>query len=221
MASLLASPMFWSTLPLALCSVVAAALIADRLIAMARTGRLDAATRQRIDRALDDGAPGRALDALTAERPFFARSAHTLAHMAAAPKALRDEATSVALGEDLARLTRRRSGLVTLAALAPMLGLLGTVVGMMEAFRALEALDGPVEPAVVAGGLWQALITTGIGLSIAVPCLLVSAWVRSWAGAQGAAAAALLTRVSIALEARELRVDQPADRPVAAPGGRP
>ena len=63
------------------------------------------------------------------------------------------------------------AGLRTLeliAYIAPLLGLLGTVVGMIEAFRSLDAA-GPGQPGTLAEGIWEALLTTAAGLSVAIP----------------------------------------------------
>jgi biopolymer transport protein ExbB len=56
-----------------------------------------------------------------------------------------------------------------IAAVAPLLGLLGTVLGMIEAFRALELAGGAATAAVLAGGVWTALVTTAMGLVVAIP----------------------------------------------------
>lgn len=53
--------------------------------------------------------------------------------------------------------------------LAPLLGLLGTVLGMIEAFRGLEAQGMSADSGVLAGGIWEALLTTAVGLSVAIP----------------------------------------------------
>ena len=63
-------------------------------------------------------------------------------------------------------------GLATMAALAPLLGLLGTVIGMIRAFMVIEGHGSNVSPALLAGGIWEALLTTAAGLSIAIPCLM-------------------------------------------------
>jgi len=55
--------------------------------------------------------------------------------------------------------------------LAPLLGLLGTTLGMIEAFRELEAAGNRVDPSVLSGGIWEALLTTAAGLSVAVPAI--------------------------------------------------
>lgn len=56
--------------------------------------------------------------------------------------------------------------------LAPLVGLLGTVLGMIEAFQALQAAGDRVEPSILSGGIWQALLTTAAGLVIAIPAVI-------------------------------------------------
>jgi biopolymer transport protein ExbB len=59
---------------------------------------------------------------------------------------------------------------------APLLGLFGTVLGMIDAFRALQSAGAEADPAVLAGGIWVALLTTAVGLAIAIPAALVLYW---------------------------------------------
>lgn len=63
--------------------------------------------------------------------------------------------------------------LEVIATLAPLLGLFGTVLGMIEAFKAMEAAGSQVDPAVLSGGIWQALLTTAVGLAVAIPVSLI------------------------------------------------
>lgn len=62
------------------------------------------------------------------------------------------------------------------ANLAPLLGLFGTVLGMIEAFRAMEAAGSQVNPAILSGGIWQALLTTAVGLAVAIPVSMAHSW---------------------------------------------
>ena len=62
-------------------------------------------------------------------------------------------------------------GLEVIANLSPLLGLLGTVLGMIKAFVRLESAGTKVDPAILAGGIWEALLTTAFGLSVAIPAL--------------------------------------------------
>ena len=68
--------------------------------------------------------------------------------------------------------------LEVIATLAPLLGLFGTVLGMIGAFQAMEAAGSQVNPAVLSGGIWQALLTTAVGLAVAIPCSLVHSWLE-------------------------------------------
>ena len=68
--------------------------------------------------------------------------------------------------------------LEVIASLAPLLGLFGTVLGMIEAFRQLEAAGNQVNPAILSGGIWQALLTTAVGLAVAIPVVAVLNWLE-------------------------------------------
>jgi len=63
-----------------------------------------------------------------------------------------------------------------IATLSPLLGLLGTVFGMIEAFKRLEAAGTAVDPAILSGGIWEALLTTAMGLSVAIPAVFILNW---------------------------------------------
>ncbi|HEX7025688.1 MAG TPA: MotA/TolQ/ExbB proton channel family protein, partial [Gammaproteobacteria bacterium] len=89
------------------------------------------------------------------------------------------------VGDELAReevqriagvqLFKLRGGLrviEVIASLSPLLGLLGTVLGMIAAFQQLEAAGSQVNPAVLSGGIWEALLTTAAGLVVAIPAII-------------------------------------------------
>ena len=88
---------------------------------------------------------------------------------------IRDEALRRArLG--LARQESHLRILEVIAMLAPLLGLFGTVLGMIEAFRAMESAGAQVNPAILSGGIWQALLTTAVGLAVAIPVSIAHSW---------------------------------------------
>ena len=66
--------------------------------------------------------------------------------------------------------------LEVIATVAPLLGLFGTVLGMIEAFRAMEAAGSQVDPSALSGGIWQALLTTAVGLGVAIPVSLIHSY---------------------------------------------
>jgi biopolymer transport protein ExbB len=56
---------------------------------------------------------------------------------------------------------------------APLLGLLGTIIGMIKAFMVIEQAGGQVDAQILAGGIWEAMLTTGVGLAVAIPVLFL------------------------------------------------
>lgn len=68
--------------------------------------------------------------------------------------------------------------LEVIANLAPLLGLFGTVLGMIGAFQAMEAAGSKVNPAVLSGGIWEALLTTAVGLAVAIPTVAILNWLE-------------------------------------------
>ena len=67
----------------------------------------------------------------------------------------------------------------SIAQLSPLLGLFGTVLGMIEAFRQLQGAGAAVDPSLLAGGIWVALMTTAVGLAVAMPTSLLLTWLES------------------------------------------
>lgn len=87
----------------------------------------------------------------------------------------REEVTRLALAE----LREARGGLRALelvASVAPLLGLFGTVLGMIDAFRVLEGAGAGADPSMLAGGIWQALLTTAAGMGVAIPAVVAATW---------------------------------------------
>lgn len=85
------------------------------------------------------------------------------------------EAIEDAGHQEIPRLEKNISLLATIAHIAPLLGLLGTVTGMVRAFQAIQektASFNPVSPGDLAGGIWEALLTTVAGLIVAIPTVV-------------------------------------------------
>ena len=90
---------------------------------------------------------------------------------------IREEVTRVAAGH-LRNLRAYFRGLEVIATLSPLIGLLGTVIGMIEAFQQLEAAGSRANPAILSGGIWVALLTTAAGLAVAIPTVAVLNWLE-------------------------------------------
>jgi biopolymer transport protein ExbB len=79
-----------------------------------------------------------------------------------------EEAIKNAGKKETYKLENRMDWLATVAGVAPLLGFLGTVTGMISAFMQIQSLQGNVNPSVLAGGIWEALITTAFGLFVGI-----------------------------------------------------
>jgi biopolymer transport protein ExbB len=94
-----------------------------------------------------------------------------------------------------AKLERGFRLLDMVAQLAPLLGLFGTVLGMIDAFQALQEAGAEVDPSVLAGGIWVALMTTAAGLAVSMPTALVLSWFEGRMSAERVMADRLITTV--------------------------
>ncbi len=89
--------------------------------------------------------------------------------------------------EEVERVARRQLGkaraglraLELIATIAPLLGLLGTVLGMIAAFQTLQAAGSRADPSALAGGIWEALLTTAAGMAVAIPASVALTWFES------------------------------------------
>jgi biopolymer transport protein ExbB len=82
-------------------------------------------------------------------------------------------------GREVTAMTRRLRPLFVITTVAPLLGLLGTVMGMINAFRALAFTTGVAKPQLLAGGISQALVTTAAGLVVAIPAQCAYFWLKA------------------------------------------
>ena len=88
------------------------------------------------------------------------------------------EALESAGRAEIFELEKYLGTLGTVAAVAPLLGFLGTVTGMIKAFMKIESLGGNVGPSVLAGGIWEALVTTAAGLIVGILAIIFYNYVQ-------------------------------------------
>lgn len=82
------------------------------------------------------------------------------------------EKLKVIISEQIRKLDQFLPTLEIISNISPLMGLLGTVIGMINSFNKLEIGGSLVDPALLAGGIWTALLTTAIGLVVAIPALV-------------------------------------------------
>ena len=163
-------------------SMLALAVVLYKLwqLSVAHVGR-HAALREAV-RMWDAGHRSDARDAL-------GRSQSYLAPIVSAAFDGGDKERLQAMAEErFVTLERGFRFLDSVAQLAPLLGLFGTVLGMIQAFQSLQEAGAQVDPSLLAGGIWVALLTTAVGLVVAMPTALVLAWFEGRMDAERVAA---------------------------------
>ena len=161
--------------PIILCSVIAFAIILERLHYL-RKARIDAvAFMNNIEGALKHNKIAEAVKICEDAPGPIARiiNAGILKHDR--PRQEIREAIEDAGHQEVPKLERYIKILATISRIAPLLGLLGTVIGMMKAFQAIQLKTislNPVAAGDMAGGIWQALTTTAAGLMVAIPAMV-------------------------------------------------
>jgi len=162
-------PIMW---PILLCSVVAFAIVIERLIRL-RQEQIDTKSfMEQISKSLKRNKVMEALDLCDRTGGPIAAilKAGVLKHDRARTEIR--EAIEDASVHEVPRLERNLPVLATVAHVAPLLGLLGTVTGLVQAFQVIESKAtalNPVNPGDLAGGIWEALLTTVFGLCVAIP----------------------------------------------------
>jgi len=88
---------------------------------------------------------------------------------------IREDAEGAAL-QEFSELKSNLRVIEATSQMAPLLGLFGTVIGMIEAFQTLQSAGSDADPAALAGGIWVALLTTAVGLAVAIPASFILHW---------------------------------------------
>lgn len=161
----------WVMWPLLACSVLAVAIFLERFVILFRTSLDLPGFLERLRPHFQAASWPESLSHLARGNRPFAEVAGAYLRNRTAPRELRDEIVGRVASEQLVRLGRRLPILATIGNLAPMLGLLGTVTGLVTAFWQIEVKSGQVQPADLASGIWEALLTTVFGLVIAIPTI--------------------------------------------------
>ena len=163
-------------------SVLTLAIILWKIWCLFRAGAWAGA---RTETALGDWCNGRrdrAMEVLAGRRGIRSQLAHAAMCNRRSELFSDDEAREETTRVAKALLRDSRAGLRPLeliATIAPLIGLLGTVLGMIAAFQALQDSGNQADPAVLAGGIWEALLTTAAGMAVAIPASMALSWFES------------------------------------------
>ena len=167
----------WLMVPILLCSVISMAIVAERFWTLQRRRIAPEDLVVQVWQWARSGT-------LSAERIRLLRKGSPLGRILAAGLANQDRDREVMKEsiEDVGRhvvheLERYLNALGTIASITPLLGLLGTVIGMIKVFAVITT-QGVGDPGVLANGISEALITTAAGLTVAIPSLMFHRFFR-------------------------------------------
>lgn len=158
------------------CSVVAVFIVAERLLTFRQLRLRDPQILTKLHNFAGQGAFAQAINAARSEvHPVVMVLVHTLSRCKSFPRNTRDNlerSISTVASKEVRSLERYLPTLHLISHIAPLLGLLGTVTGMIRAFQVIESQGGTVNAGLLAGGIWEAMLTTVFGLSVAIPALV-------------------------------------------------
>ncbi len=173
-------PMMWM---IALLSVASLALILWKALHLYRMGVFGGGRRSAEAIALwqrgDISAAIAAVAGRNRARAIVVHSAMVAAQDGSLVQADAEAETERVARNILAQARKGLRGLELAAAIGPLLGLLGTVTGMIAAFQGLQAAGSRADTATLAGGIWEALLTTAAGMGVAIPAMIALAWFDS------------------------------------------
>jgi biopolymer transport protein ExbB len=155
-------------IPLFILSVLAIYVIAERWRKLENSKMDVAAMLNNIESLLKSGSQQRAIQYCEEFDKPLARILKSGIKRLGRPIRDIEEAIRNAGKKEIYHLEKRMNWLATIAGVAPLIGFTGTVTGMIRAFMDIQSLQGNVNPSVLAGGIWEALITTAAGLIVGI-----------------------------------------------------
>jgi biopolymer transport protein ExbB len=179
---------------LVVCSIACLAFIIENLLSIRRRVLMPAGLAENVQQALADGDPTRAETACKRAPSFLGTVIQSGLHESRQGSDAIEKAMEETAQDQNARLHRKLEHLNLVSSVGPMLGLLGTVWGMVVAFQRVAETHGRADPGQLAGGIYQALYTTVIGLLIAIPGLTCYGILRNRVDALSAEASRLAER---------------------------
>ena len=160
----------WVAWPLGICSVLALAIILERLFVLARLKHLEDRAFMILQLAIEKGDDGMLRDPQIAAAPITQIMAGLVPMRGASEESIA-QAAELSLALQRLRLRQYLGSLATIGSITPFIGLFGTVLGVMQAFQAMGQ-SGGLNGELMATGIYLALATTALGLIIAIPTVI-------------------------------------------------
>jgi len=162
--------------PIILCSVVGLAVSIQKIIQLVLMPTGSDQLMRSVKVNMSQGRPVEAMQAAKAAKGPVAGLARAAVSNYGRPYNEIKDAIEMAGREEVHAMERKMNVLDGIVTLAPLLGLLGTVTGLIKNFQVLSAFAGLTTPAQLSGGIAEAMITTAAGLIVAAPLMLVYSW---------------------------------------------
>lgn len=158
-------------------SVIALFIIIERCLAFRQLRIKDARLLHRLRKRATEGSYTEAMALVREEsHPLAIAMTPVLSRLAGPQRATRavlEKAIAHVAAREVRQMERFLPTLFLISSVTPLLGLFGTVTGMIKAFQAIQHLGGKVNASVLAGGIWEAMLTTALGLGVAIPAMVV------------------------------------------------
>ncbi|MBF0450441.1 MAG: MotA/TolQ/ExbB proton channel family protein [Candidatus Magnetomorum sp.] len=162
--------------PILLCSVFTLAIFAERLIRFALMRSRGSGLAEKVAELLKNGNEQKAFSLARDSHSPMGRILVQAIEIKDGDRELLETVIINATDEEVRNLSAYTQALATIGNIAPLLGLLGTVIGMIKAFMVIQQMGGKVNAAVLAGGIWEAMLTTALGLAVALPTMVAHSY---------------------------------------------
>lgn len=194
-------PIMW---PIGVCSVVALAYAVERWFGLTRSKLGSERFAKAAVDTLKASGPSAALELCRQEGTPLARILITALSNASASSAAREKRVEDVASDEVRRLSANLKPLLVVYIVAPLLGLLGTVWGLIEAFATIAMKQGLGKPELLANGVYQALVTTAAGLTVAIPTVILYYYLKGRVDGFARRTEALYTEIDHSLTPPEL-----------------
>ncbi len=167
-------------IPIGLCSLVAVGVIVERLLTTRRSAVIPPAFLPGLKKVLKPGDTASAVDYCRKHKSAVANVFAAGIRKIGRSQELVEKYIQEAGEREVLKLRRYLRSLAVIASVTPLLGLLGTILGMITAFQTV-AMSGEAlgKTEMLAGGIYEAMITTAAGLSVAIPVLICYHWISA------------------------------------------
>jgi biopolymer transport protein ExbB len=162
--------------PILLCSVIALALFLERLIRLSRVKVRGNGLVASISKHLQKGEDDQAYEVAGRDKSPMGRILTQAMEVKDQDRETLETVLVHATEAETRNLSRYLQALATIGNITPLLGLLGTVMGMIKAFMVIQEMGGKVNASVLAGGIWEAMLTTALGLAVALPTMVAHSY---------------------------------------------